>query len=501
MASQIQLLIGGVDYARYIDLESVSVDNNIVMTSDTASCIVNLNGELPRPRAGKEFIWRTIDTLTGGELTREFGGVIVNVQEDSDGPTLVYTLTIKSYDHWFNRHLVVAWYNQYYASGAKSDLLTKFPNDAANINDTVTNQTGDGIVNRIVEQFCPGFTCNNVQTCPAQVVPQYFNYSSPSDAIKTIADQLEWGFYIDYYKDVHFYPAESLTSPLPSGVLDVEQDMSSYGDLELIENGEQVYNRIFLRGFKTRSDSALNLTYLGDGNTTTWSLGYRASSIKGDVSVAVFPSVAAYRADTTFQQTGKPTGWVADGTLTPNGVMPCILKKDIVEGAPNQAGASATAYIHYTQHLLRVPNWDNTNTPPASGLCIAAYFHYLKDVVYMGQDLVAQNNVAKIEGTDGIYEYSLEDKSLTNSTLTAPQAKAQLLILKYGHPQLQGSFTSFLSGWRAGQIFTLHSTTRMGGINMQQMYVQRVSKQLISNKNGPYVVQNTVEFADSPYLV
>lgn len=462
MASQIQLLINGIDYAPFIDLESINVDNNIIMTSDSASFTLNLNGERPRPRSGHEFIWRTIDTVTGQELTREFGGVIVNVTEEIDGITLVYNVTVKSYDHWFNRHLVVAWYNEDYA---------------------------DVIVRNMVQQFCPGFTTNNVRPCPARVVPQYFNYSKPTDAIKNIADQLEWGFYIDYYRDVHFYPAESLDSPLPAGMLDAEKDIQYYGDLVLSENGEQVYNRIFLRGFKTRSQGYMNLTFLGDGSTAQWSLGYRASSVSGDVKVAIFNSMSDYQADTIFQTTGTATM----GTQL-------TVKRDIIDGAPDQPQGSGTAYIHYTQHLLRVPSWDGSGNPPASGKVVAAHFYYMKDVVYMGQDLEAQTELAAIEGTDGIYEYSHEDKSLTNSTIAAPRAKAQLMILKYGRPQIRGSFISFLSGWRAGQTFTLISQNRMGGLN-KQMYVHRVSKKLIRNANGNYVVQNTVEFADSPYLV
>jgi len=59
-----------------------------------------------------------------------------------------------------------------------------------NIGDPVANGNGDGIINRIVKTYCPGFTCNNVVATATMVVPQYFNYTKPSDAIKTIADQL-----------------------------------------------------------------------------------------------------------------------------------------------------------------------------------------------------------------------------------------------------------------------------------------------------------------------
>lgn len=432
------------------------------MTSDTASCDVwLLPGQMPRPRAGQEFIWQDWDYTNQTEIGREFGGVVVNVDENVDGIYLVYSLTVKSYTHWFDRHLVIAWYNQDYAHN---------------------------VVKSIVNSFCPGFTTNNVQTTTAQVVPQYFNYQKASDCVKLVADQIGFGWYVDYWKDVHFYPAEFAVSPLPGNILDVDNDFTSYGDLTLTENGEQTFNKVFITGFKTRSTNYTNLTFPGDGQTVQWSLGYRASSVKGDVSVAVFPSLVAYQSDTSFQTTGNPT----NGTLL-------TLKRDIVDGAPDQASEVGTAYIHYTQHLIRVPNWNGTGAP-ASGTVVAAHFYYLRDMVYMGQDMAAQNTIVQIEGTDGVYEYATQDKSLTNSTIAAAQAKAEMLVRKYGRPQLRGSFTTFTSKWRAGQYFTLVTQKRMDGIR-KTMFVQRVRKQLIANKDGNYVVQCTVEFADSPYLV
>lgn len=461
MAPKLQILIGGLDYAPYVDLESLSVDNNIVMTYDSANLTLQLDGELTRPRTGQEFIWNVVDSSTGVEINRDFGGVVVNVEETTEGPSLIYKLTVKSYEHWFNRHLVTAWFGQ--------DIAHK-------------------TVKIMINKFCKGFTTNNVYTSSPVIIPQYFNYQKPSDCMKVIADQLEYGWYIDYWKDVHFYPAEIATSPLPGNLLDVEKDLVSYGDLVLAEDGEQVYNKIFLRGFKTRASDYMNLVFPCDSMTAQWSLGYRASSVKDDIKVAVFSSLAEYQADTSFQTTGVATR----GTQL-------TVKKDIVEGAPNQPTGSGTAFIHYTQHLLRVPNALGTGTLP-TGYVVAAHFYYLKDQIFMGQDINAQNAIAKIEGTDGVYEYSQEDKSLTNSTVNAPKAKAELMLKKYGKPQIKGSFTTFIPGWRAGQYFTLTSSRRMGGLN-KIMYVHRVGKKLISSVNGSYVVQSAIEFADSPYLV
>lgn len=464
MPSKIQILIGGVDYAPYTDLQSLNVDNNIVMTYDSANLSIQLDGELPRPKTGQEFIWNEVDKLTGAEIRRDFGGVVVNVEETTEGPSLMYKLTIKSYEHWFNRHLVTAWFNQ---------------------------DNAHKIVTSLINKFCPGFTTKNVYNQSPAIIPQYFNYQKPSNCIKNICDQLEYGWYIDYWKDVHFYPIEAAKSPLPNNILDVDRDMISYGDLVISENGEQIFNKIFLKGFKTRSNGPINLTFPCDGITQQWSLGYRASSLKNDVQIAVYPSIAAFNSDTAFQTTGK-LGVGSSGTLL-------TLKKDIIEGAPDQGVEPGTAYIHYTQHLVRVPDALGSGTLP-TGYVVAARFFYLRDQIYMGQDVTAQNKIGKIEGTDGVYEYMQEDKSLTNSTIGAPKAKAELMLIKYGMPQIKGSFVSYIPGWRAGQHFFLTTVKRMGGIK-KTMHIHRVSKRMVNSIDGKALVQHVIEFADSPYLV
>lgn len=498
----IRFLIGGLDYTPHIDMESVSVDNNVIMTSDTASFTMTLNNisntggfqlEAAIPECGQEFIWQIIDTSNNNaEITREFGGVLVNIDEVQEGASFIYTVSVKSYIHWFDRHLVTKLYNQGFPTGTNTQCHSIDPSNYPT--DTAAKTQYQGVVNQIVAQYCPGFTTNHV-TAPVKgitVVPQYFNYQKPSECFRVLLDQLEWGWYIDYWKDIHAYPFESEISPLPGNYLYPETDTNSYGDLTLSQNGEQVYNRIFLKGFKARSTDAMVLTFPCDGNTTQWSLGYRASSVKNDVQIAVYPSLAAMNADTGFKNTGTVTGGSGGTQLT--------VKKDIVDGSPTQGLASNTGYIHFTQHLIRVPN------PLGSGLLgapyiVAIWMHYMKDLIYMGQDASAQTITKKIEGSasDGIYEYAHEDKSLTNSTMGAVTAKAQLLLGKYEFPQIKGSFTSFLSGWRAGQYFIL-STKRMGGLTTS-MYVQRVSKQIINSTTGGYLIQNTIEFADSPYLI
>ena len=350
----------------------------------------------------------------------------------------------------------------------------------------------ENIIKAVVSQFTKGFTTYNVQKTDTTITPQYFDYRKVSDSIKNIADQLEYGWYVDYFKDVHFYAAESFTSPLPNNTLDVDNDLQNYGDLEIVENGEQQCNKIFIKGFKTRTKEFMILTFPGDGQTTQWTTGYRVSSLKGDIQVQIYSSIAAYRADTSFISGGDPTGGT---TMT--------IKRDIIDGAPEQQSETNTAYIHYTQHLVRISNFSGGLVP--SGYVVAVRFHYLRDTVFLAEDPASQGVTANVEGTSGVYEASLTDKSLTSSTQDAVKAKGELMIMKYRFPQITGTFTTYFNsttnaGWRAGQYFTLKSARRFGGLN-EVMFVHRVLKSIVKNDSGSLVTFYNVEFADSPYLV
>lgn len=422
--------------------ETPTAEDNIVKSQDTMSFTVFLRGELAAPRAGMEVIWQRWNDVTLTEVSREFAGVISRVDETTDGSELIYAVSCQSYVRWFDRRLVRGFYQQ---------------------------QAVETTIKQIVATYCPGFTCNNVLDTGLIISPQYFNYQRPSNAIKLIADQVGYGWYIDEDRDVHLFRLEDFVSPLSNNILLVDTDYTNYGDLKLSEDAEQVWNRFIIRGFKRRADTPITLYFTGDGNTTQWSLGYRISSAKGDVAVTV-------------------------------GGAPYTVKRDILDGLPNRGGAAGTAYIHFTQHLLRF------GTAPANGTQIVVTAYPLIDRTQTNQDDASVDYMKALENTpasDGVYEYAQQNKSLTESTLGAVSSKIQLLALKYGLPKLTGSFTSFTAGWRSGQMFRMSSETRMGGITTDtQWYIYKVSKKWIHPTHSATTkIHYTIEFADTPYLI
>lgn len=486
LASSVQILLNTLDITPLVDYTTVTVDDNVIMTSNTMDFTMYVKPNdtvvdtstsqsvaFTRPKCGNTVTWQNPNAIiTAPDSTqkpyREFSGVVVEVHETVEGPTSIYTVHVKSYVQWLDRHLVQGWYQQ---------------------------EAPETVIKSIIQQYCPGFTTYNVANTGVTITPTYADYQKVSDVIQDICDQAQLGWYVDYYKDLHVYSLEARPTPLPNNTLDVDNDKINYGNLEIIENSEQQVNKIFIKGFKTRSAELYFLPFPTDGTSVQWSMGYRVSSVQGDVTVVVYDSMDEYQSDTAFLNGSDPNLGVK-----------LILKKDIIDGAPNRGTDSNTAYLHYTQHLIRIENWNDTNGPIPADKVLVVRFHYLKDMIWLGQDQQSQQQTATVEGsTDGVYEESYQDKSLTNSTIDAVQSKGELILMKYRLPQKTGSFETYFNstsnaGFVAGQNFTLTTVKRFGGIN-EVMFVQRVTKTIIKNDGTGMISFYKVEFADSPYLI
>lgn len=431
-----------MDYGPYVDIDDApQATDNVEKNQNGMTFRVYLNGELAAPRAGQEVVWVRCDTATGAELAngREFAGVITTVAEIDLGATLTYDVQAQSYQRWFDKRLVNGFFQQ---------------------------QLAETTIKEVIARYCPLFTYNNV-SAPFTVIAQYAEYRRPSDFVKQLVDQVGYGWYIDHYRDVHTYRTEDFPSPLPSNILDVDNDYTNYGDLELTEDAENVFNRFTVRGYKLRSKTPYTLRFKGDGTTNQWQLGYRFSSAKGDTVVTI------------------------DSVDYP-------IVRDILDGIPGQVNDPSKAFVHWTQHTLRFAN------PPASGAIIEFTGYPLISKTRVDQDDASVEYMSQIEApADGIYEWAELDRSLTQSTQDAITSKLQLMALKYGFPTLSGAFTSFTQGWKAGQFFRMSSTRRMGGLDPNdRFYIYRVTKKWIQAQQGGLAkVEYRVEFADKPYLI
>lgn len=373
---------------------------------------------------------------------REFAGVMAYAQEEQLDPvTFRYHCVANNYEPWFDRHLAVEDYPQQAASTTIASM---------------------------VSAFCPGFTTNHVQTAPT-VAEYKADYKVPTAVVKDLANLLAWQWYIDYDKDLHFFLSESIPSPLPLNTLNADTDLVDYGDLVLTRDGTQVKNRIFCKGFYVMSSVAVPVYILCDGQNDT----YMLPQIPAGTSAKYWPS------------------------LTVGGV-PYTPKPDVASGLPGTpGGASDTAYISVSNMTIRV------EPKPAQGTVIAGSMYYKYQPIYVQDDpaLIQEQVALEGGGSDGIYEYAVQDPRMSGDDTSLAALRAGYLLAKYGPPQLAGKIVSYTQGWMAGQSFYLNSARRWGGISNQLMYVARCEKTVVNHPaGGTPTLKYTLTIADRPFL-
>ncbi len=433
----LSITVGGFDYTSgpnyLVSLQSVKVSEDILNDQwEMDFDVVMRSGAAPVPQACAEVIF-----TNGG--TREFAGSLAVVKEHQIDPTTFrYACIANNYQQWFDRHLVAEEY---------------------------VGQAASAIITSMVSAFCPGFTTNNVQTAP--VVPdQAIDYKTPSAAIRDLANLLAWQWYIDYDKDVHFFLAEAIPSPLPGNTLNADTDLVDFVDLVLEKDGTQVKNTIIAKDFMIMSGVQVPIHIVADGTNTTFPLPQKPA---GTSSTYLSISVGG----------------------TAYNVVP-----DIAQGMPGVPGPSGNvnAYISTANVTVRF------DVAPTNGAVISGSMYYKYQPVYVQNDPALIQEQAAIEGTDGFYEYAVQDPRLSADTTALAQARAGYLLAKYGTPNLTGTFISYTQGWRAGQAFYLNSAIRMGGISNQWMYVAKCDKTIVTTEGSGPTLKYVLTISARPFI-
>jgi hypothetical protein len=427
----LSITLGGVDRTNYCDLKSVYITDSIQANADTCDLEVSVSTtDSWIPQAGNEIV---IANGTG----KEFAGVIEDLYEEALSPTRMrFKLACRDYTFNFDRYLVV--------------------------DESTAAITASAWVSRIISGFTTGFTGTNVVAGPV-IAARQFDYVAPSEAVRSIADAVGYGWYIDYDRDVHFFPAATLPAPIPT--LNLETDLTNYGNFKVRESASGVKTRVYLKGYKHKTTAQWNRSFTGDGNTRFFLLGQEPASIDATDMVAT-----------------------VDGAgLT--------LLTDFVDGSPGTAvGTTADLFVCFDNMGVRTSSGVSAYT---STQTLSATFSYMEDTVSVVEDLAAQAEMGARELNDGIHEYVINDPQLTAADGSDDLANLQgsLALARYAFPRMTGSFESFTAGWRAGQTFDITTTQRLGGFT-DTFYVQQVTKRIIGSTGGTPTLKSLVEFSD-----
>lgn len=114
----------------------------------------------------------------------------------------------------------------------------------------VTRQYASGtlasaVVTDLISRYAAsdGFTTTNVLSAPAISGDLTFVGTRLDDAIKQVAALVNWNWYVDYNKDIHFFATE--TSQSPADLIDGNR---SYFNLQWAPSIDQIRTRVYVQG-------------------------------------------------------------------------------------------------------------------------------------------------------------------------------------------------------------------------------------------------------------
>lgn len=133
--------------------------------------------------------------------------------------------------------------------------------------------TVEEIINFIIDKYAPeNFNTNNV-VAPIELDIIQFNYVTVKECLEELASMVNYDWYVDENRSIHFFEKNSRTAPF-----DVDEVSGNlfYNTLEITESVEQLKNTIFVRGGQRTSGQEIkqNLNEQIDGDNDQLKTGY-----------------------------------------------------------------------------------------------------------------------------------------------------------------------------------------------------------------------------------
>jgi hypothetical protein len=394
----IKVNIASVDKTKYVERGSLKIDNILTRQVDTCSFkIVSHTGHAYIPAVGDEVI-----VYDNDGVTKLFAGHIIKLVDSSENyKTGSYDIMCKDYTDVMDGKLVVEVYN------------TKTVNE---------------IIADIISQYLPaGFTGTNVN-CTKTVNYISFNYEQPSKALQRLADLVNYDWYVDYDKDIHFFDKESNSAPF--SLTDTSNNYV-YSSLKIEKDKSQMRNVVFVRGGEYLGNT-ITAELVADGEQVNFPLAYKFSGLV-----------------VTVNGTNKTVGI------------------DYISNA-----ADYDCLHNFQEKIVKFPD----ATKPTVGQIVKAIGKPYLPVIVKVTDNVSSSAY-------GEKQYKIIDKSIKSKEGARDRAKADLQ--SYKDVLSEGGFQTITSGLRSGQYINVQSTARTLD---EDFLINKVSMVLWNDKQFIYNV-------------
>jgi len=398
---QLQVLINSIDRTDKIRFPFFTKIDQLNQNKDILRFSVRqLSTEVWTPEVDDEII------VNDGS-TRIFGGAITTVTKKTEIVNYVdFEVECTDWSFYLDRRLV----------------LERF-----------RNRTINYIIDFILDKYdTDGFTMVNVQGEQA-IGSISFNRITISEAIQKLADATGFSWYVDYNKDIHFFPKNA--EPAPFNLTDTSNNYI-WNSLEIEDSITQIRNAVFVEGGEERGNERL------EEFTATGTLEERSY----------------YRLAHKFAETP---------TVTVNGSPRTVGVEFLSDDASFQCMWSfQEKYVRFTDGNIPAVNDD-----------VAVEGIPLFPVVVRVQN---PPSIADF----GLWEFVIRDTSIQSRNEALDRAQAELQA--YSRGVVEASFNTYTPGLKAGQVIRINSPIR--GVN-ESFLIQQVTYQTRTQDQGEYRVR------------
>lgn len=272
------------------------------------------------------------------------------------------------------------------------------------VHKTYEDTTDGDIVRDVINRYCAGSGITTNHVVDGAIIDQIsFNYIQPSQVFRKLSDITGKNWYIDYEKDIHFFPLTTNVAPF-----NIDSSNNQYSNLVISKDASQIKNRVYVRGGTKLSDSTEYIE-AGDGQKRKFVLPDKPHDITVEVDTG--------------------SGYVTKSV-----------------GIKNIDLTGFDWYLNFQEKYLE---------QDAAGTVLANSHKLRVTYKYDIPILIAQENGASII-EHGQHEFAIFDKSI--STTDAARERALAELTDYANNVIEGSFQTFTPGFKSGQYIHINST-------------------------------------------
>lgn len=269
---------------------------------------------------------------------------------------------------------------------------------------TYQDMTDKEIIEDIVTRYCAGFGITTVNVEEGVTIDQIaFNYIQPSQAIRQLAELSGRNWYIDYEKDIHYFPLLTDTTPY-----DIDSSNTEYINLKISKDNSQLKNRVYVRGGTQLSDFTTYEEY-GDGIKTKFVIPDKPH----DVTIEV----------------DRGGGYVEETV-----------------GIKNIDTSGFDWYLNFQEKYI-----EQDSGGAVLGATDSVKVTYKYDIPIL---VAVEDTMSIID--NGVKEFAIFDKAIRTTQAARDRAGAELI--DYANDLIEGSFDTYTDGFKSGQYIHINLT-------------------------------------------